>query len=381
MRLLILLGSLRPSEPLAATLEFLEWGRRPANLVLPEVVALEDGAWAERVAEVSALSVVQGAQGIRPARWAQRAGSQRLARAIRSADLRRRLTAKDAVVYVADPRGARLLHWLGSGRRRVVAHLHAFGPGLTGLDAVDRKALIEQTDRWIVGSPARERELEAACLPRERARLLPDLLAAEAADEFPTQAVTRSILADEHGVPSTASLVCSQGCIDWWSVPDAFVRVAWELVRRRPDGELHALWLADGATERMLWPLRHDIRHAGLESRVHVVGPTPTPVACIAASDVFLSTRLGGEGPSGQREAVMLRRPVVWFQNETAAPQLDDHQGVGVPYLDVDAMVEAVLSLLDDPVLRARHGQGPDHDDRWHPPVGGPLLLEALTSA
>ena len=39
------------------------------------------------------------------------------------------------------------------------------------------------------------------------------------------------------------------------------------VIARNPgEAEFHQA-VADGATDRMLWPLRHDIRHAGLEGR------------------------------------------------------------------------------------------------------------------
>lgn len=375
----LLLGSLEPSEALSSTLTFLEWCAREPRPASVQVIALHPGAAAEQVRSLAPTVVVYDPLGWSPSRIAQRLRLQRAASVLRGLEVTWRLRGDDPV-YVADPAGGRLLHRLSSGRANVVAHLHATSDGLAHLDDADGAILAERADHWIVGTDLQAEQLRAAGVDRPSTRL-PDLLTLPGMDDLTEDivATSRARLSTEHGIAAGARIVAGIGNVDWWSVPDAFVRVAWEVLRRPGTEDVHFLWDADGASDRMLWPLRHDIRHAGLEGRVHIDPGERRPWHHIAASDVLISTRLGDHQPTGHREAALMGRPVIWFADPDAAdPLVAPSEGTSVPHLDVDAMADAVVASL-----AAKRGDGAAlspsaADAAWLPAVGGRAIVDLL---
>ncbi|HRW36490.1 MAG: hypothetical protein KDB04_09250 [Acidimicrobiales bacterium] len=376
----VLLGSLEPSEPLSSTITFLDWYRTRSAGPDLEVLALHPGTAAAAIRAVARTSVVYDPHGWSVSRMVQRAGLQKPAASLRAAELRRRLQIQGPV-YVADVDAARLLHRLGPDAGPVVTHLHATGPGLGHLDEADRRILVERTDRWIAGSDdARTQAVEAGADPGVIV-VLPDLLSLPGIGDLDADflASVRRDLADRLQIPTDAPLAVGVGSVDWWQVPDAFLRVAWEVVRRDGGAGAQFLWVADGATDRMLWPLRHDIRHAGLESVVHIDTGDGRPWHQIAAADVLVSSRLGDHQPIGHREAALLDVPVVWFDDPGRPPLVDADQGQSVPHLDIAAMADAVVATFGRDAGRDRSHLPAGRPAPWLPIVGGSSILDLLT--
>ena len=378
---LVLLGTLEPSEPLSSTVAFLEWCRASPGAPSVEVLAMHPGTAVDQVTALAPTTVIYDPQGWSLPRVVQRAGLQRPAALLRAAELKRRLRIEHAL-YLPDPAAASLLLRLGPKAGPVVTHLHATSSGLDHLAPAHRQVLIDRTDRWIVGSDGMAAEVRATGTAPEHIIELPDLLTLPGIGELDADflATIRTDLAERHGIPTNAGLAVSIGNVDWWTVPDAFVRIAWEATRRDADRELHFLWVADGATERMLWPLRHDIRHAGLEHRVHIETSRRRPWQFIAAGDVLVSSRLGDHEPIGHREAALMGRPVLWFDDPAAPdPLVDPGRGTAVDHLDIDAMADAVVATTRastdpvDPALLAAGGRA-----SWLPAIGGPAIADQL---
>jgi hypothetical protein len=383
----ILLGSLEPSDALTSTIALLEWWRADAGAPAVEVVALLGGGEAERVRALVPTTVVNDPAAWTLPRVAQRVRLQKVAGRLKSAELHRRLKVRGPV-YLADAGASRFLHWLDDGAGPVVTHLHGSADGLQGLSEVDRAALVARTDRWIVGAPRLVDELVGAGVAADAVTELPDI-AMQHEIERPEQladlvASVRGELDAEHGIPVDAPLLVGIGDVDWWSVPDAFVRVAWEAFRRDDAQAVHALWVADGATDRMLWPLRHDIRHAGLEGRVHVSNRPRPSWQYVAMADVLLASRLTGHNPVGLADAETYGTPVLVFEGAESEPAADgdpDDVRRVVPHLDTEAMAAAAVELLhrERPVTAAFRTTPLDSPVR--PAVGGRLILDALGGA
>jgi len=380
---LVLLGTLEPSEPLASTLAFLEWCRTAPDAPRVEVLALHPGTAADQVRALAPTTVVYDPQGWSLPRVAQRMGLQKPAAVLRALDLTRRLRVSGPV-YVPDPEAGWFLHRLGAHAGPVVVHLHATSSGLQHVDPPDRQALVDRADRWIVGSDAMADVAAEAGADRSQVTELPDLLTLPGIGELDADflATVRRELHERHGIPVDAALAVGVGNVDWWTVPDAFVRIAWETTRRTTGRDVHFLWVADGATERMLWPLRHDIRHAGLEDRVHIETGSRRPWNLIAAGDVLVSSRLGDHEPIGHREAALMERPVLWFDDpEAPEPLVDADHGTAVPHLDIDAMAAAVAEAVTGeraaPPGQDRFAPGTEAA-AWLPAIGGPAIVDLL---
>lgn len=381
-RVEVLVGSLEPSEPLSSTITFLDWCRSRADGPTMEVLALHPGTAATAVRAAAPTRVVYDPQGWSVPRVVQRAGLQKAAASLRAAELRRRLQIRGPV-YVADVDAARLLHRLGPDAGPVVTHLHATARGLGHLDDADRRVLVQRTDTWIAGSDRARDEAIAAGVDPATIVDLPDLLSLPGIGGLDADFVAsvRRDLAERLQLPVDAPLAVGIGSVDWWQVPDAFLRVAWEVVRRDGGSGAQFLWVADGATDRMLWPLRHDIRHAGLESVVHIDTGERRPWHHIAAADVLVSSRLGDHEPIGHREAALLGVPVVWFDDPGRPPLLDADRGTSVPHLDIDAMADAVVAAFGRDHAPDAGASPAGRPSPWLPTVGGPAIVDLLVGA
>ncbi len=119
----------------------------------------------------------------------------------------------------------------------------------------------------------------------------------------------------------------------------------------------------DGRTGRRLpgWKLIHDVQRAGLAGRLHLTGETEEPAQVMDMFDLFALTSREDPYPLTMLEAASLGIPIVSFDNggatEFARSGRSGPLAHVVPYLDVEAMAEAALGLLDDPSARRALGQ------------------------
>jgi hypothetical protein len=303
-----------------------------------------EGRWAERHPQPWAVRAEDfGFKGTTALLQTVRLGH--LGDSVRGEALRRRLRRSDGPIWLAGARGARLLEY-APGHRRVVAHLGEFDPPLrtTLSDPDDLDVLRTRVDVWVAGS-----ERAAASLVEDGItapiHVCRDLLLTSA--NIVDTSHTRAALAAE-GLPADAPLVASSGELDWWDEPDLFVQFAWELTRLHEHA--HLLWVAGRSTDRMLWPLRHDIRHAGLSERVHITPPGMRPLDALAAADVVAVTRRGVVSPPQVREVISLGVPVVRFAKPDEVPGRDG-PSIVVPFLDERALAEATVEILADPTM------------------------------
>jgi glycosyltransferase involved in cell wall biosynthesis len=216
--------------------------------------------------------------------------------------------------------------------------------------AEDWAALLAAGRGFVVSDPAAQRRLvEDHGVADERVRLLTSVVPASLPAE-PVLPRRRSL-----GVPEGAFLLGAAGTEDWWRAPEPIVPIVWALRRRRPDLDVHVLWACYDGDEDGLWPLRHDVRNAGLEDCFHIVA-SPSSLEHLELCDlVLLATRPDTFRLVGV-EVALAAKPVVCFADEVVERALGP-ASVAVPYLDLDAFVEEVGRLLDHPETRDELGR------------------------
>ena len=151
------------------------------------------------------------------------------------------------------------------------------------------------------------------------------------------------------------------GRSDWRDAPDLFLRAAAIITRRHPDLPVRFVWVGAPDDGPSRWILDHDVRCAGLADRVTFTGTPDEGDAWIESFDVLcLTSRLDPPPPSALI-AGALGVPVVGFAQEGLQQMADEAGGApavhAVPYLDVEAMAEAVAALAADPAQRAAGGE------------------------
>jgi glycosyltransferase involved in cell wall biosynthesis len=282
----------------------------------------------------------------------------RFAPRIRTRALRRRLRGiQDVdVVYVNTCGSVRALRYLDAGAADVITHVHELSVGLDfHLAPEDHELIRRRTVQYLAVSEAVRDEVVHSFGAR------PDQVAlrygfVEAAGERPDPAATAAHRASA-GIPEDALVVGAAGLTHWRKAPDLFVQVA-RLVRQRWQGDrpVHFLWVGGESDGPELAPVLYDRAHAGLDDVMHFVGHQPDPTAWFAGFDVLVLPAREDAFPLVCLEAAAEEVPIVCFDNGGMPEFVRDDAGFVVPYPDLDAMADRVLTLLEDEELRARMG-------------------------
>lgn len=184
----------------------------------------------------------------------------------------------------------------------------------------------------------------------------------------------------EAGIPPDAALVGAVGSRSWRKGADLFLELAVELRRRRPEGDIHFLWLGSDDRSWQFGRFADDVARAGLTGTLHLLGDRPDPAPFQAALDVFALTSREDPFPRVAIEAAALGRPVVAFDSG-GVEELLARAGIGVvPYGDVRALADQTLHWLDHPDEAAAVGERLARAVREHHTleVSAPLVLAEI---
>jgi glycosyltransferase involved in cell wall biosynthesis len=161
----------------------------------------------------------------------------------------------------------------------------------------------------------------------------------------------------ELGIAERAIVVGGAGSVDWRKGYDLFLMAALEVLGKGRQDDIHFVWV--GGTEERKIPLQlaYDIRRLGLEKRIHFVGYQRNPFEYMATFDMFCLTSREDPFPLVMLECAALGKPVICFDKSGGGPEfVSGGCGFTVPYMDVSAMAERILQLVEDPVLRRALG-------------------------
>lgn len=150
-------------------------------------------------------------------------------------------------------------------------------------------------------------------------------------------------------LPGTATVV-SVGRIDPLKDVMTMLRVAAEVVRRRPDVVFHHHGPVSPGHEDYARACRLLHEQLGLGERFRFLGPTREPDAAVRNGDVALLTSLSEGMPLAVLEAMAQARPVV-ATAVGGVPELVQGCGLLAPPGHVERLAAAVCTLLDRPAL------------------------------
>jgi glycosyltransferase involved in cell wall biosynthesis len=339
-----------------ALLRLLRW-LRDATALDFEIVLLRGGALEQAFGGLAPLEVIhpQARPSLDPLQTlGNRYRASRLRRARCLSRVRSRIERGDVgLVFFNSLATAELFAKLGSLAVPVVAYAHECRGEMEaiGLDRV--RALCARADEIFGVSRAAARDLRSLDgALAERIRILPGCVASSSVPAAPCGDMRRSL-----GIPSDALVVGGAGRLGWRKGTDLFVQLARSVAERDPSGRVRFVWFGEdpGGIERP--HLQRDVDRLAIGSRVHFAGPTDAPEHYYADFDLFALTSREDPFPLVCLEAAQYALPVLCFEGAGGAPEfIGKEAGAVVPYLDVAAMADAVLSLAAEPDVRRALG-------------------------
>jgi glycosyltransferase involved in cell wall biosynthesis len=153
-------------------------------------------------------------------------------------------------------------------------------------------------------------------------------------------------------------VVAFVGRLNRWKGQDVFVEAAVKLVNRHPEARFVIAGDAPPGEERRVEELGTQIRDAGVDDRVELLGFVPDGAAVLDAAAIAVVPSVWPE-PFGLTvlEAMRAGCATVATNHGGAAELIEDGRtGLLVPPADVESLAAAIGRLLDDPGLRARLG-------------------------
>ena len=148
------------------------------------------------------------------------------------------------------------------------------------------------------------------------------------------------------------------GTVHWRKGCDLFLQVA-RYVHKNSIAEtkIEFVWVGEiSKIEKII--IEEDLRKLDLVNMVTFVGQQKETSSFYQNFDVFLMTSREDPFPLVCIEMGMFSKPIVCFKGATGSEEIiSKGGGVIVPYLDIEAMGDQVISYLNNPEMRNKHGE------------------------
>lgn len=372
-------------------LHFVRWLRENST-ISPRIVCLRGGPLAEQFAEVGPTTVLGDEVGWpgtdaaeerlislgmeSAARWAQRRRVKPTLASVAGAE----------VVYLNSSASLRILHHLPQART-AIAHVHELQSAFKwSLLPEDHELLRGRIDHFVAAADCvADNLVRRHGIDRGDVTRVYEFIDTTRVLASPPEG--RDAVRERLGLPADATIVGGCGFADWRKGIDLFVQLARAAAERGRD-DVHFVWLGLRAGGSEHEQLDFDIDKAGVGDRLHMVGLQQNPFEWYRAFDVFALTSREDPYPLVGLETSLLGVPMVCFEDSGGMVEFVTREagtrggqaGVVVPYLDVEAMSDAIIDLLDDPSRRAELGERAAHTVKTEHEVevAGPQLLEVI---
>lgn len=213
----------------------------------------------------------------------------------------------------------------------------------------DVNNLILSSDYFLVPSNAVKKFLTDGChIQSEKIYLLPYYI--------PTNEVKqREASSLKEGLVFT---VGGAGTVDWRKSPDLFVQVAATVFRKKPDARIKFKWKGASEAGVEIKRLKYDVKVLGLENEIVFEPASGDMKEFYASVDLFLLTSREDPYPLVVLEAADANVPTVCFKESGGAIEFieESEGGMGVDYLNIEAMADAVLFYYDNEQERTAAG-------------------------
>lgn len=161
--------------------------------------------------------------------------------------------------------------------------------------------------------------------------------------------VDRGVIPDKAVIPNIDDddfVIGISGATYWLKADDLIPLIVREFFKKYPFDRCKfvALGMIDSSMDR----ISHDMKNCKLEEHLIVLGRTDTPMRYYSRFNVLLLPSRQDCFPLVAEENAALKKPVIVFQDATGASEwLDDTCSIHVPYLDLEALVDAIHNLYE----------------------------------
>ena len=283
------------------------------------------------------------------------------------------------LVYANTITNGHLLAGLASLDCPVICHVHELNSWIVRSGPQNLDLVKQRASHYLAASEAVKCNLTAQHgIPGEMIEVIHGFIPACQTSVPPsvTRRLRRSL-----GIPEGAMVVGGSGMEAWRKGKDLFIQLAVATANTYSEKPVHFVWVGSTGNDWETFQLEHDIVRAGLADRIHLIGHVPNPLSYFAILDAF--AMVSREEPFGLvcLEAASLGKPILCFADAGGAPEfVEDDAGFVVPYLDIQAMADRLVTLFQDDGLRLGLGNAAAKKvrERHDVSVGAPKILRVI---
>ncbi|MDB6111158.1 MAG: hypothetical protein JWR69_2908 [Pedosphaera sp.] len=241
----------------------------------------------------------------------------------------------------------------------IITHVHEMQFTLESFGKGNFEEVVRHTQHFIACSkPVADGLRERHQLPPEKISTIYEGISIQAVREGAAAEPAREFR-QACGLDDETVVIAGCGFADWRKGPDLFVQLAALLRNSMGDRKkLCFLWigmLPDDGRGRILL---HDIQQLGLSGWVKFVGEQSNPYPYLNLCDVFCLCSREDPFPLVMLEAAALAKPMVCFEKAGGAGEFcAKGGGFAVPYLNLEAMCQRLVQLIEDGGLRRQAGE------------------------
>lgn len=157
-------------------------------------------------------------------------------------------------------------------------------------------------------------------------------------------------------IPNDAIVIGGCGNFEWRKGVDTFLSVANAILSEKKD--VHFLWIGIQKNSVEHQNILYDLEKMGIQEHVHVIAPTMENMDYMSCFDIFFLSSREDPHPLVMIEASLNKIPVVCFDKSGGAPEyVEQDERVIIPYGDIVAAKNKLISLIEEQTLREEIGQ------------------------
>lgn len=156
--------------------------------------------------------------------------------------------------------------------------------------------------------------------------------------------------------PSTV-IIGACGTLTWRKGPDVFLQAAQRVIRKI-DQPVLFVWVGGTHILDDLAKLHYDAEMMGIARNIIFTGRVSSHISYLAQFDIFVLPSREDPFPLVVLDAATLGKPLICFDKAGGAREfVETDAGIIAPYMDVESMSDAIVTLIKDTDLRKKMGE------------------------